>query len=234
MLDLEQHRTIIQKTDMIVTIDGPAGAGKSSIARRLAERLGFDFLDTGAMYRAVAWAALQSESNLANPEAIVRIASDIKIEFKGGRLIVDGHDASEEIRTPEVTEHVKYAAGNEEVRSLLVHQQRQIGDASQDLVTEGRDQGTVVFPNAECKIFLTATPEERARRRYRELIGKGEVITFAEVLDSQNKRDAGDADREVAPLVKADDAVEVYTDEMTPEQVLAHLEWIVASTRSPK
>jgi cytidylate kinase len=100
-----------------------------------------------------------------------------------------------------------------------------------DLVTEGRDQGTIVFPNAECKIFLTATPEERARRRHRELVANGEVISLAEVLDSQNKRDAGDADRDVAPLAKANDAVEVYTDEMTPEQVLAHLEWVVESSK---
>lgn len=231
---LTKDRPILPKNTMIVTIDGPAGAGKSSIARRLADRLGFEFLDTGAMYRAVAWAALQAKLDLGQPDAVTKVASEIRIEFKNGCLTVDGQDVSEQIRTPEVTKSVKHAAGNAEVRSLLVDQQRRIGEASEDLVTEGRDQGTVVFPNAECKIFLTATPEERARRRYRELVAKGEVITFAEVLESQNARDAGDADRKVAPLAKAEDAIEVYTDEMTPEQVLAHLEWIVASTRSAK
>jgi cytidylate kinase len=216
---------------MIVTIDGPAGAGKSSVARGLANRLGFDFLDTGAMYRAVALTALETDVDLENAEAMVRVASEIKIEFQGDRLLVDGRDVSEHIRTPRVTECVRFAAGNADLRSILVEQQRRVGETAMNLVTEGRDQGTIVFPNAECKIFLTATPEERARRRHRELVANGEVISLAEVLDSQNKRDAGDADRDVAPLAKANDAVEVYTDEMTPEQVLAHLEWVVESSK---
>lgn len=216
---------------MIVTIDGPAGAGKSSVARELAKRLAFDFLDTGAMYRAVAWAAIESKLELSNATAITEIATDIEIAFRNERIWVNDQDVSELIRTPEVTENVKYAAGNNDVRAILVDQQRRIGEVCENLVTEGRDQGTVVFPDAECKIFLTATPEERARRRYRQLIAAGEMITFAEVLDSQNQRDAGDEKRVVAPLAKAEDAVEVYTDEMTAEEVLAHLEWIVESCK---
>ena len=214
---------------MIVTIDGPAGAGKSSVARALASRLGFEFLDTGAMYRAVAWAAVEANVDLNDPRAMTELARRIKIEFREDRIHVDGKDVSCEIRTPQVTENVKYAAGNETVRAILVEQQKRIGAEAENLVTEGRDQGTVVFPKAACKIFLTATPEERARRRYRELIAKGQVITFADVLESQNKRDAGDSNRDVAPLVKAEDAVEVYTDEMTPDAVLQHLEWLIRS-----
>ena len=214
---------------MIVTIDGPAGAGKSSIARQLAERLGFEFLDTGAMYRAVALACLKAEVDLHDENQVAEVAERIEITFRDNAILLNGKDVSDDIRTPRVTEHVKFAASNSAVRALLVDQQRQIGEACKNLVTEGRDQGTIVFPQAECKIFLTATAEERARRRYRQLIASGERITFAEVLDSQNQRDAGDEKRSVAPLVKADDAVEVLTDEMSLDEVLTHLEWVVRS-----
>lgn len=215
---------------MIVTIDGPAGAGKSSVARELAKRLGFDFLDTGAMYRAVAWAGLAADIALDDLDALSEVAGKIKIEFEGDRILVDGKDVSQVIRTPKVTEHVKFAAKNAKVREILVQQQRRIGASCENLVTEGRDQGTIVFPQAACKIFLTATPEERARRRYRQLIASGERITFAEVLESQNQRDAADQSRDVAPLAKAEDAIEVYTDEMTAEEVLTHLVWVVQSS----
>lgn len=212
---------------MIVTIDGPAGAGKSSVARALAERLGFEFLDTGAMYRAVAWAAIHAGVDIEDAAAVAKVAKCIKIEFQGDTLFVDGRDVSQEIRSPQVTENVRFAAGNEDVRSLLVEQQRRIGLKAKNLVTEGRDQGTIVFPDAECKIFLTATAEERARRRYRQLISKGVEVTFADVLDSQNRRDEGDQSRDVAPLAKAPDAIEVYSDNMSLEQVLTHLQWLV-------
>lgn len=215
---------------MIVTIDGPAGAGKTSVARGLARELGFDFLDTGAMYRAVAWAALRDDADVEDPQVMAQIAASITIQFDGDRVLVDGTDISDEIRSPGVTECVKYAAGNRAVREILVRQQRRIGEAADNLVTEGRDQGTVVFPDAQCKIFLTASPEERARRRYRELISKGENTTFAEVLESQNKRDASDSQRDLAPLVKPKDAVQVSTDEMTSEQVLTHLKWVVKTS----
>lgn len=217
---------------MIVTIDGPAGAGKSSVARALAKRLGFDFLDTGAMYRAVAWAAIDSGVDIEDAMAVVEVAKRIKIEFQDDTLFVDGRDVSQEIRSTQITDNVRFAAGNEDVRTLLVEQQRRIGTEANNLVTEGRDQGTVVFPQAECKIFLTATAEERARRRYRQLISKGVEVTFADVFDSQNRRDAGDQSRDVAPLAKAPDAIEVYSDHMTLDQVLTHLQWLVES-KSP-
>lgn len=214
---------------MIVTIDGPAGAGKSSAARRLAHRLGFDFLDTGAMYRAVAWAACEARISFDDPSHIEALAAQIVIDFHGDQVLVDGRDVTRQIRTPDVTERIRYAASNERVREILSERQRRIGAKSENLVTEGRDQGTTVFPHADCKIFLTATPEERARRRYEELRAKGESVTLQEVLESQNQRDAGDAKRSVGPLAKADDAVEVYTDGMSQEEVLNHLEWIVRS-----
>jgi len=211
---------------MIVAIDGPAGAGKSTIARQLAERLGFAFLDTGAMYRAVALAALRRGLGDGDGEAIARLAVSLDIDFDGRRTLLDGEDVSAAIRTSEVTAAVYLAADNVAVRRRLVDLQRQIA-TGRDLVTEGRDQGTVAFPHAECKIFLTASPQERARRRYEELVARGESITFEEVLTQQLERDQRDATRPVGALVKAADAVEVLTDGLTAEQVVDRLERFV-------
>ena len=211
---------------MIVAIDGPAGAGKSTIARQLAERLGFAFLDTGAMYRAVALAALRRRLGDDDSEAIARLAESLTIDFDGRRTLLDGEDVSTAIRTSEVSTAVYLAADNIAVRRRLVDLQRQIA-AGRDLVTEGRDQGTVAFPHAECKIFLTASSQERVRRRYEELVARGERITFEEVLAQQLDRDQRDATRPVGALVKAPDAIEVLTDGLMPEQVVDRLERIV-------
>jgi CMP/dCMP kinase len=211
---------------MIVAIDGPAGAGKSSIARRLAERLGYQFLDTGAMYRAVALAALRQGLGDADADAIARLAGELSIDMRHERTILNGEDVSTAIRRPEVSAAVYLAADNVAVRQRLVDLQRQIA-GSRDTVTEGRDQGTVAFPQAECKIFLTASPEERARRRLSELVARGEPITLEQVLSQQAERDRRDAARPVGALIKAPDAVEVWTDDLTPEEVVDRLEQIV-------
>jgi CMP/dCMP kinase len=210
---------------MIVAIDGPAGAGKSSIASRLAERLGFAFLDTGAMYRAVALAALRRGLSPGAEAAIARLAETLTIEFDGKRTLLDGEDVSAAIRTIEVSAAVHLAADNVAVRHRLVHLQRQIA-SGRDIVTEGRDQGTVAFPDAECKIFLTASREERARRRFDELSSRGESVTFEDVLTQQDERDRRDEARPVGRLLKANDAVEVLTDGLTLEQVVERLEQI--------
>jgi len=211
---------------MIVAIDGPAGAGKSSIARRLAERLGFQFLDTGAMYRAVALAALREGLGPSDTGAIASLAQRLSIEMRHERTLLDGEDISAAIRTSEVSAAVYLAADNVAVRRRLVDLQREIA-TGRDTVTEGRDQGTVAFPHAECKIFLTASPEVRARRRYEELNARGEPATFEEVLAQQQDRDRRDAARPVGALVQAADAVEVVTDGLTPEAVVERLEFIV-------
>ncbi len=211
---------------MIVTIDGPAGAGKSSAARQLAERLGFEFLDTGAMYRAVAYAASVRGHDWEKSEDLAPLAESLDIQLQPGRVSLDGQDVSAAIRTPEVTGVTHYAANNPAVRAVLVQKQRDVA-AGKDVVTEGRDQGTVVFPNAECKIFLTATAEERARRRLRDLERAGNATTLEEVLSDQTKRDESDEQRECGPLVQAEDALVLVTDNLPEVEVVDHLEMLV-------
>ncbi|MGE0607322.1 MAG: (d)CMP kinase [Pirellulales bacterium] len=211
---------------MIVTIDGPAGAGKSSTARELARRLGFRFLDTGAMYRAVALAAVRRGLPWDQPQALAELADGLEISVTETAVLLDGEDVTREIRTGAITKVTRFAASNSGVRATLVERQRRaVGDAH--VVTEGRDQGTVVFPHAECKIFLVASPEERARRRRLDLAARGEDVPFEQVLADQYERDRSDAARAMGPLIKADDALEFSTDGLQPHEVVDRLEAIV-------
>jgi cytidylate kinase len=211
---------------MIVTIDGPAGAGKSTVARALARRLGFRYLDTGAMYRAVALAGMRRGVDWSQPGEMARLAGRLRIEVAGDRIFLDDEDVTEIVRTPEVTAVTRYAADNADVRAHLVQLQRRIA-AGRDIVCEGRDQGSIVFPDAGCKIFLTATAEERARRRLHDFAAQGADVSLDYVLEEINQRDRRDAAREVGPLVRPVDAVEVVTDGLTMDQVLDRLERIV-------
>lgn len=215
---------------MIVTIDGPAGAGKSTVAKSLAEKLGFRFLDTGAMYRAVTLAALRRSLPCHDAAGWAELARQLEIRFQDRRVLLDGEDVSDAIRTSQVTAHVRYAADNPQVREHLVKRQQETA-RSGDIVTEGRDQGTVAFPHAECKIFLTAGPEERARRRVYDLQQRGETPSFDEVLVQQMQRDHRDSNRAVGPLVPAQDAIEVVTDGMSIDEVVERLVEIVNTRR---
>ncbi len=208
---------------MIITIDGPAGAGKSSAAKALARRIGFQFLDTGAMYRAVALAAMRRAIRWDDAAEVARLAGDIEIEVGEDHVLLDGEDVTHEIRSVEVTSSIHHVAENPGVRAELVQLQRNIANAG-DFVTEGRDQGTVAFPDAECKIFLTASPQERARRRIMELHARGENLTYNEVLAQQNERDIRDRSRGVGPLVAADDAFRVTSNDKSLDQVVDELE----------
>ena len=211
---------------MIIAIDGPAGAGKSTVTRKLAKRLGFMFLDTGAMYRAVTLVALENEIPLDDNERLADIAKTIELRFDGDTVLIDGQDKTKEIRTPEVTRKIKSVADAVEVREHLVSLQRRIA-ATGDFVCEGRDQGTVAFPNAECKIFLTASTRFRAIRRALQLKEAGKDVTVEEVISDMNIRDYNDENRPVGRLMKADDAIEVNTDNKTIEDVVDELEQIV-------
>jgi len=208
---------------MIVTIVGPAGAGKSSVARLLAQRLGFEFLDTGAMYRAVTLAALGHHVDLTDQAALEKLVAGLCLEMPPGRVLLDGEDVTARLRTAEVTAASGAIANSAPVRRRLVEMQRAIAQG-RNFVCEGRDQGTVVFPDAVCKFFLTADPVERARRRHLEMLARGEGVRFEEVLAAQQARDARDAARDIAPMTPAADAVVLDTTDLTLEQVVDAME----------
>lgn len=213
---------------MIVTIDGPAGAGKSSIAHQVASELGFEFLDTGALYRAATLAVQRANIDLSDHDKLASFVSQIDLGWQDRIVRIAGQDVSELIRTPEVTQSIRYLADVPAVRAQLSQLQRAIA-AGRDIVTEGRDQGAEVFPEAACKIFLTASPAERAKRRMRQLADSGKYVSIEEVLSAQNQRDLEDRMREVGRLRAAEDAVVINTDGMLPEEVLGQ---IVALVRS--
>jgi CMP/dCMP kinase len=213
---------------MIVTIDGPAGAGKSTAAKALARQLDFEFLDTGAMYRAVTLAGLRAKLDLNDENALAALMLVITLEMPAGRVLLNSEDVTGLIRTKEITAASGAVASSAAVRRRLVELQRQIA-VERNVVCEGRDQGTLVFPNAVCKFFLTADPAERARRRQREMAKRGEDLALEEVLAAQQIRDARDATRDIAPMVAAADAVWLDTTHLALEQVVERMEQLVRS-----
>ena len=206
-----------------VAIDGPAGAGKSTLARKAAAQLGFIYVDTGALYRTVGlkFSKMGADIELKCDIASVLAETTVDIRFVNGeqRVFLDGEDVSEEIRTPVASMMASAVSAKSEVRAFLLEMQRKLAREN-DVLMDGRDIGTVVLPNATVKIFLTASAEERARRRYDELIAKGMNVTFKEVYDDMVQRDYADSHREIAPLKQADDAVLADTTGLEPEQSL--------------
>mgnify|MGYP001409896494 CR=1 FL=1 len=213
---------------MIVTIDGPAGSGKSSAARQLAKRLGFRFLDTGAMYRAVALAGKEQGVDWQDHSQLTRIALSLEIYLHDFHVFLDGRDVTDEIRTVEITQLTKHVADNPDTRRILVDAQRKLAQGL-DVVTEGRDQATVAFPQAECKIFLTAGETVRAQRRFLDLTTRGERVTLESVLANQSRRDQEDEERVIGGLRMAPDSILVNTDGLTQDQVVETLEKLVRS-----
>ena len=210
---------------LVVAIDGPAGAGKSTIAKLAAEKLGYAYIDTGAMYRSVAWKFLQTGE--AFDEAFIsKLSQEMVIEFKPeasvNRVFVDGNEVTAAIRSVEVTANVSRVAAIGAVREAMVDQQRRMGEAG-GVLMDGRDIGTVVFPNAEVKIFLTASVEERAMRRYKELVAKGEQVVLEELQKDIAERDKQDMEREISPLRQAEDAIYLDTSDMTIDEVTAYI-----------
>lgn len=216
---------------MIVTIDGPAGAGKSSAARALAQRLDFDFLDTGAMYRAVALAALWGGIDLHDQVALAELVDRLPLAMPPGRVLLNGEDVTQAIRSQEVTAASGPVADSRVVREHLVRLQRSIA-AGRNIVCEGRDQGTIVFPEADRKFFLSADPDERARRRHREELARGQMSTYEEVRAAQEQRDRRDAARDLAPMTPAADAILLDSTQLDLGQVVDRMEMEVLRCRN--
>lgn len=216
----------MNKKKYIIAIDGPAGAGKSTAAKLLAEKLGYLYLDSGAMYRSLTWKAMQKNIPMDAREKLISLAKNTTLEFKKGksvvRLYMDDKPVGDEIRTPEVTRNIKFVADNPAIRSIMVELQRK---AARDggVVMEGRDIGTAVFPHADFKFYLEASVRERALRRFKEYRSKGVQVKFTDLLHDIRRRDEQDSTREAGPLVKASDSIVVRSTRKTPQQVLAIL-----------
>jgi len=211
---------------MIVTIDGPAGSGKSTAARKLAAKLGIAYLDTGAMYRALALAALNEAVRMTDEAALVALARSAQIELDCGptytRVTLNGADVSEAIRSMAVNGATSFVARIPDIRKLLVEKQRRIGQSLGSLVTEGRDQGSVVFPDADLKFFLGASLEKRAARRLQELLADGEEASYDEILDNLRKRDGNDQ-AQWAPLLEPASAIHIDTTNMAIHEVVERM-----------
>jgi cytidylate kinase len=209
---------------MIITIDGPAGSGKSTAARKLAARLGIPYLDTGAMYRVVTLAALDNGVDLSDEEALTELASSADFELNCGpthvRVKLRGRDVTEEVRSMHVNDHTRFIAGSPGVRVALIEKQRAIGRQLGSMVTEGRDQGTAAFPDAQFKFFMDAAIEKRAERRYHELLVDGEDASYEQVLENLRRRDETDQQREIAPLRVPQDAITIDTTNLSIPQVV--------------
>jgi len=212
-----------ERKRIVVAIDGPAGAGKSTVTKRLAAELDYDLLDTGALYRAVAWLCAHEGVAWADAAGAAEIAGEMSIRFRTegdvNRVFVGDREVTAEIRTPEISEGASLVSVLPAVREALLGQQRRLGAAG-GVVAEGRDVGTVVFPDAEAKFYLTASVDVRARRRYEELREKGQEVDLQGTMDEIRNRDERDSSREVAPLRQAEDAVVVDSSDMTPEEVV--------------
>lgn len=205
-----------------IAIDGPAGSGKSTVAKMISNKLNIIYLDTGAMYRAVTLKVIKRQINFEDLNGIKEVVDNIDIDFKGNRIFLDGEDVSEEIRNSIVTNNVSFISKIDYVREKMVSLQQNIAYGN-DIIMDGRDIGTKVLPNAELKIFLTASIEERAKRRHGEMLRKGSVMDFESIRNDIAKRDKIDSERENSPLLKADDAILLDTSDMNINDVINYI-----------
>ena len=205
-----------------IAIDGPGGAGKSTIAKQVAKALDIDYIDTGAMYRAVGYKLIRDDVDMYDKDALSAMLDATDIDFSGGRTILDGEDISDRIRTQEISRKASECSALAPVRDKLVELQKKMG-STKSVIMDGRDIGTVVLKDAELKIYLTASAEERAERRHRELLLKGEDISYEKVLADMQERDYNDMHREITPLRKANDAIELDTTGMSIDEVTEYI-----------
>jgi len=205
--------------NLIVAIDGPAGSGKSTIAKLLAKKYNLTYIDTGAMYRMITLYLLENNIDISDLKEVERVLNTVNLDMQGDKFYLDNVDVSTKIREKRINDNVSKVASIKIVRSNLVDLQRKISN-NKDVILDGRDVGTVIFPNAQVKIFLIASPEERARRRYNEFLEKKTEITYDEVLKSIKERDHIDSTRDESPFVKADDAIELDSTNLTIEDVV--------------
>lgn len=211
---------------MIIAIDGPAGSGKSTVARLIAARLNFKYIETGSMYRAVAWKAQQAGIDPKDAERVAEVARTIAIEFQPGtdrqKIMVDGEDLTPVLQSETIGRLAAIVAANKAVREVMVAQQQAMGQSG-NVVMDGRDIGTVVFPDADKKFFVVADPKERATRRYQEMKVKNPEIKFEKILEQLRQRDYEDENREVSPLIPAKDSIRLDTTDMNIEDVVAQM-----------
>lgn len=208
--------------NIIIAIDGPAGAGKSTVAKKIAEKLNITYLDTGAMYRAVTYKLLETSTEIENIAELQELLNNIDITYINGFLCLNGQKIGEEIRTAVINQNVSKVSSSADVRNAMTELQRNIG-RQQSCIMDGRDVGTVVFPNADVKIFLVADVEKRALRRHLENKNNGLESSLEEIKESILKRDKQDSERELAPLLKADDAIEIDTSDMSIDEVVSKI-----------
>ena len=208
--------------NLVIAIDGPAGAGKSTISKLIAKNLGINYIDTGAMYRGITYKCLEAGIDIADIQSVIDICQSTDVDFVDNCIYLDGTCLNDEIRSLEVSSNVSNVAKIPQVREFLLQKQREIGKRS-DVILDGRDVGTHIFPDTKYKFFLNASAEERGRRRYQELIDKGQDLVLADIVEDIKKRDYIDSTREVAPLVKADDAIEVDSTSMSIQEVVKYI-----------
>lgn len=212
---------------MVITIDGPAGSGKSTVARTIARRLGFRYIDTGAFYRAFTWKAIKAGADLTDEAGLCKLVKETGIKIEDGRegirVLVDGQDVTGEIRSADVTNKIHFIAGRANLRKPVVELQRAAAAGGVNVVAEGRDTGSVVFPDAERKFYLDAQPEERARRRYAEFRNDGKDVSYERILEDLKKRDRRDSTREASPLCIGPEFIRLDTTGLSVEEVVERL-----------